>query len=134
MENYPFVCPIQVRWRDLDAFSHVNNAIFASYLEMARTEVWRQRFQNNKATDIPFFVSRLEIDYKRPLSLYDEVRVWLRVGTIKGATFTFEYVVEGGGVPAATAVTKLACVDKKTGKPTRISPQLRATLETLQAF
>jgi len=133
MENYPFVCPIQVRWRDLDAFSHVNNAIFASYLEMARTEVWRQRFQDHEATDIPFFVSRLEIDYKRPLSLYDEVRVWLRVGTIEGATFTFEYVVEGGGVLAARAVTKLACVDKKTGKPVRISPRLRSTLETLQA-
>ena len=132
MKDYPFVCPIQVRWRDLDAFAHVNNATFASYLEMARTEVWRQRFNNHKATDIPFYVRRLEIDYLRPLSLYDEVKVGLRVGTIKGATFTFEYLVEAGGEPVAKAVTRLACVDKETGKPTRVPPALRDTLETLQ--
>ena len=132
MEDYPFVCPIQVRWRDLDAFAHVNNATFASYLEMARTEVWRQKFSGHKATDIPFFVSRLEIDYLRPLSLYDEVNVWLRVGTIKGATFTFEYLVESGGEPVAKAVTRLACVNKKTGRPIKVPPGLRESLETLQ--
>ena len=133
MNGYPFSCPIQVRWRDLDAFAHVNNATFASYLEMARTLVWHQRFGGREAMDVPFFVVRLEIDFKRPVDLYDEVRVCLRVGEIRGASFTFEYVVEANGAVAAEAVTTLACVDNTTGRPVRMTPALRATLETLQA-
>lgn len=133
MESFPFSCPIQIRWRDLDAFAHVNNATFASYLEMARSEVWRLRFGGRDAMDIPFFVKRLEIEYLRPIGLYDEVRVWLRVGEIKGASFTFEYVIEAAGEVAATATTLLASVDNRSGRPRRIDDALRATLETLQA-
>ncbi|MBD3852463.1 MAG: acyl-CoA thioesterase [Acidobacteria bacterium] len=132
MDGYSFSCPIQVRWRDLDAFGHVNNATFASYLEMARTEAWTTLFGGRDALGIPFFVKRLEIDYRRPIGLDDEVRVWLRVGETRGASFTFEYVVEAGGEVAAEAVTRLACVDKQTGRPVPIDPEVRATLETLR--
>jgi acyl-CoA thioester hydrolase len=133
MENYAFEVSIQVRWRDLDAFSHVNNATFATFLEIARTKVWRERFGGREAMDIPFFVKRLEIDYKNAVRLYDDVRVGIRVGEIKGASFTFEYRVETDGVEAAEAVTLLACVDNTTGKPRRIDSALRATLESLQS-
>ena len=132
MDGYTFSCPIQVRWRDLDAFGHVNNATFASYLEMARTEAWTELFGGRDALEIPFFVKRLEIDYRRPIDLDDEVRVWLRVGETRGASFTFEYLVEAGGEVAATAVTKLACVDKQTGRPVPIESSVRTTLETLR--
>jgi acyl-CoA thioester hydrolase len=133
MDGYPFSCPIQVRWRDLDAFGHVNNATFASYLEMARTEVWISLFGSRDALAIPFFVKRLEIDFRRPVGLEDVVRVWLRVSEIRGASFTFEYLVEAAGEVAARASTKLACVDKTTGKPVPIDSEVRATLETLRS-
>jgi acyl-CoA thioester hydrolase len=132
MEGYPYSCPIQVRWRDLDAFGHVNNATFASYLEMARTEVWTQLFGGRDALEIPFFVKQLRIDYKRPVALENEVRVWLRVGELRGASFTFDYVVEADGKVAAEAETRLACVDKETGKPVAIEGDVRATLAALQ--
>jgi acyl-CoA thioester hydrolase len=132
MEDYPYSCPIQVRWRDLDAFGHVNNATFASYLEMARTEVWTRLFGGRDALGIPFFVKRLEIDYRRPIALDDEVRVWLRVGEMRGASFHFEYLVEANGQIAAEAVTRLASVDKQTGRPVAIDPDVKAQLETLQ--
>jgi len=132
MDGYPFSCPIQVRWRDLDAFGHVNNATFASYLEMARTDAWTVLFGGRNALAIPFFVKRLEIDYRRPIGLEDKVRVWLRVGETRGASFTFEYVVEVGEEIAAEAVTRLACVDKTTGRPVPIEAGVRAKLETLR--
>ena len=132
MDGYPFSCPIQVRWRDLDAFGHVNNATFASYLEMARTKVFQEYFGGREAMEVPFFVTRLEIDYRRPVKLYDEVLVGIRVGRLKGASFTFEYLVEANGELAAEAVTTLACVDNSTGKVVRMSPSLRKTLESLQ--
>jgi acyl-CoA thioester hydrolase len=132
MQGYPFSCPIQVRWRDLDAFGHVNNATFASYLELARTEAWLQLFGGRDALEIPFFVKRLEIDYRRPVALEEELRVWLRISEIRGASFVFDYVVEAGGEIAAEASTRLACVDKSTGRPVPIEPDVRNTLEKLQ--
>jgi acyl-CoA thioester hydrolase len=131
MDGYPYSCPVQVRWRDLDAFGHVNNATFASYLEMARTEVWTRLFGGRSALAIPFFVKQLQIDYKRPIALENEVRVWLRVGELRGASFTFEYVVEANGQTAAEAVTRLACVDKETARPVAIEPDVREALATL---
>lgn len=133
MDGYPFSCPIQVRWRDLDAFAHVNNATFSSYLEIARTAVWRECFGGREALDISFFVKRLVIDFGRPVALYDEVRVWLRVGEIRGASFTFEYAVEANGELAAKAMTQLASVDTATGRPVRMSAGMRSMLEKLQA-
>jgi acyl-CoA thioester hydrolase len=100
---------------------------------MARTEAWTELFGGRDALGIPFFVKRLEIDYRRPIGLDDEVRVWLRVGETRGASFTFEYVVEAGGEVSAKAITLLACVDKKTGRPVPIDPDVRATLETLRS-
>ncbi|MCG6947918.1 MAG: acyl-CoA thioesterase [Acidobacteria bacterium] len=132
MDDYPFSCPIQVRWRDLDAFGHVNNATFASYLEIARTEAWTELFGGRDALQIPFFVKRLEIDYKRPVALEDEVRVWLRVGELRGASFDFEYLVQSGIEVAAEAVTRLACVERRSGRPVPIDPEVRATLEKLR--
>jgi acyl-CoA thioester hydrolase len=121
-----------VRWRDLDAFAHVNNATFASYIEQARTEVWQQLFGGREALDVPFFVTRLEIDFKRSIALYDEVVVWLRVGEIRGASFDFEYLIKAGNATSATARTALACVDNRTGRPVRMTPELREKLSTLQ--
>jgi acyl-CoA thioester hydrolase len=132
MDDYPFSCPIQVRWRDLDAFGHVNNATFASYLEIARTEAWTELFGGRDALQIPFFVKRLEIDYRRPVALEDEVRVWLRVGELRGASFDFEYLVQSGIEVAAEAVTRLACVERRSGRPVPIDPEVRATLEKLR--
>jgi len=132
MDDYPFSCPIQVRWRDLDAFAHVNNSVFATYLEIARTAFWRERFGGREAMDIPFFVRNLSIDFKRPVELYDEVTVWLRVADVRGASFTFEYAVEAGGRTVALATTVLASVDNTTGKLVRMPPELRAKLGELQ--
>ena len=36
LDNYPFHVEMETRWRDLDAFGHVNNAVFATYIENAR--------------------------------------------------------------------------------------------------
>jgi len=49
MDGYLFACPIQVRWRDVDALGHVNNATIVTYLETARTELWRERFGGGEA-------------------------------------------------------------------------------------
>jgi len=130
MKGYGFEIPIQVRWRDLDAFAHVNNAVFATYLEIARTEFWRKRFAIGETVDFPFFLVRLEVDFRRPLGLGAETRVGVRVGTIGGSSFSLEYLVEADGVAVAEAATTQVIVDRKSGRPMRMEAGMRAKLET----
>jgi acyl-CoA thioester hydrolase len=130
MEGYPFVCPIQVRWRDLDSLGHVNNAALVTYLEVSRTAAWRQQF--GEETHIPFFVTTVEIRYRREVGLYDEVRVGLRVAEFRGARFTFEYRIEANGELAAEARTVLGYVRPDTGRAGRIPAVSAAKLAELQ--
>ncbi len=131
MSDYPFVCPVQVRWRDLDPFQHVNNSAFVTYLEVARAELWRDRFGSTRASDIPFVIARLEIDYKQPIKLYNKVMVHLRATNIAGASFSFEYRIEVEDQLAATARTLQVCVDPANGHPCRVPDKVRSLLDTL---
>ena len=133
MKGYGFEIPIQVRWRDLDAFAHVNNAVFATYLEIARAAFWREYFPVGETADFPFFLVRLEIDFRRPLGLGAETRVGVRVGTIGGSSFSLEYLVEADGVAVAEAATTQVIVDKSSGRPVRMAAEMRAKLEALVA-
>jgi len=128
MDHLPFVTPIQVRWRDIDAKNHVNNATIVTYLETARTELWRQRFGGG--IDIPFVVARVEVDFRRQLTIDDDVRIGLWVEDLKGVSYVFAYRIEADGEHAAEARTVMAHIGPK-GKPTRIEPEMRAKLETL---
>ena len=131
MDGYPFACAVQVRWRDLDAFGHVNNAVFATYLETARAELWRQRFAGHGAADIPFVVARLEIEYRRPLGLYATVAVGVRVAEVRASSFTFEYRLEDAGALAASARTVQVVVSKETWHAVRVPEDLRLALLAL---
>lgn len=130
MDGYPFECPIQVRWRDVDALGHVNNAAIVTYLETARTELWRERFGGGAA--IPFVVARVEVAYRRQIRLDDEVLVGLRVAGLRGAQYVFEYRVEADGALAAEASTLMAHVRPGDARPSRIPSDLRDRLATLQ--
>jgi len=128
MEHIPFETPIQVRWRDIDAKNHVNNATIVTYLETARTELWRQRFGGG--LDIPFVVANLEVRYRRQLTIDDEIQIGIWVENIKAACYDFVYRIEVNGQHAVDARTMMAHVGS-SGRPTRIGPEMRSKLERL---
>lgn len=129
MDGYVFACPIQVRWRDVDALGHVNNATIVTYLETARTELWREKFGGG--SDIPFVVARVEVSYRRQIRLDDAVVVGLRVADLRGARYSFEYRIEANGELAAEATTLMAHVRPGEVRPSRIPRDLADQLLTL---
>lgn len=131
MTGYPYVTQIPVRWRDIDAFRHVNNAAIVSYLETARAEMWHEYFKGTDPMDIPFVISRLEVDYQRPIKLYDEVLVGLRAADITRSSFAFEYLIESQGLQAVVARTLQVCVRHQTGRPVRVPEDVGRTLSAL---
>jgi acyl-CoA thioester hydrolase len=62
---------IEIRWRDVDAYRHVNNAVYATYLEECRDE-WLARTLGDAGDVWDFVLARVAIDFRRELRLEDE--------------------------------------------------------------
>ncbi|RMF85920.1 MAG: acyl-CoA thioesterase [Nitrospirae bacterium] len=130
MEGYPFSVPVAVRWRDLDPLGHVNNAVYVTYLEVARTALWRERLGGRDARDIPFVVARVEIDYRREVGMGARVEVGVRTERIGRTSFTLAYRIEADGETAAEARSVQVCVGRD-GRPVPVPAELRAALAGL---
>jgi hypothetical protein len=78
--------PIPIRFRDTDAMGHVNNAVYLTYLEVARTAYWQRVFGIRSYSEVDFVLARAEIDYLVPLFVHSDAEVWIRVCEIGGAS------------------------------------------------
>ena len=121
---------IEIRWRDLDAFNHVIHVVFLTYLEEVRDE-WLGRVLEDPALVWGYVIARVEIDYRRELTLEDDVVVARcsleRLGT-KSVT-TREAVVTRAGEMSAEAMAVLVARDEKTGSSRVITDAERAAFE-----
>ena len=62
---------VEIRWSDVDAYMHVNNAVYATYLEECRDE-WVDRALGDLGDAWDFVLARVAIDFRRELRLEDE--------------------------------------------------------------
>ncbi|MBW3612629.1 MAG: acyl-CoA thioesterase [Chloroflexi bacterium] len=130
--------PLQVRFRDTDAFGHVNNAVFATYVELARvrylTEVLepRQRFER-----LPLILARLEIDFRSPIQLGDEVAVETRVDRVGRSSVAMSHRMsagpDGSGERLAAEVASVIVVyDYETERPIPVPDDWRARIDAFE--
>ncbi|MEV6946861.1 thioesterase family protein [Streptomyces sp. NPDC051172] len=118
-------CPL--RWSDMDAYGHVNNAIFLRYLEEARIDFLSLRGKESKQGSV---VARHEIDYKRQLvHRPDPVDIELWVTEIRAASFTVTYEVKDEDLVYVRALTVVVPFDFETQRPRRITSEEREFLE-----
>ncbi|GHJ98926.1 acyl-CoA thioesterase [Streptomyces sp. NPDC003753] len=118
-------CPL--RWADMDAYGHVNNAVFLSYLEEARIDFLSRPDKQFRQGSV---VARHEIDYKRQLVHRPEpVDIELWVTEIKAASFTVAYEVKDGDQVCVRASTVVVPFDFEAQRPRRITAEERAFLE-----
>jgi acyl-CoA thioester hydrolase len=62
---------VEIRWSDVDAYMHVNNAVYATYLEECRDE-WVDAALGQLGDAWDFVLARVAIDFRRELRLEDE--------------------------------------------------------------
>lgn len=131
--------PIALRWSDLDAYGHVNNARLLTLLEEARIEVfWRGR--GASATPLPelhidegaqSLIARQEVEYLAPIPhLREPLDIQLWLGAIGGASLDVCYEIRSplGAEPDvvfARAMTTIVLVDESSGRPRRVSDRER---------
>ena len=121
---------IEIRWRDQDAYGHVNNAVYLTYLEEVRDE-WLERALGESGDAWGYVTARVAIDFRRELTQDDDAivaRLWLtRIGT--SSVTTREEIVTVGGELAAEAEAVLVARDTETGRSRPLSDAERAALE-----
>jgi acyl-CoA thioester hydrolase len=136
--SYPgfhHACSLQVRWSDLDALGHVNNATYLTYLEQGRIDFCSTlSLWDGKPDKLGLIMARAVIDYKLPLNADDGVTVYTRVARIGGKSFETEQhvVCERGGQSAVAAVATITIVvyDYPASLSVAIPDEWRARLQS----
>ena len=125
---------IEIRWRDLDALRHVNNAVYATYLEEARDE-WFVRALGSGGSFWDFVLARVAIDFRRELTQdADALVVKTRLVRIGTSSLTVrEEIVSLEGWVAAEAESVLVARDRDSGRSRALSATERAAFEAVLA-
>jgi acyl-CoA thioester hydrolase len=124
VEGFDFVHRETVRFRDLDSLGHVNNAVFLTYLEEARIAYLDPL--GAEASDM--ILARVEIDFRAPLRIGEELEIGVRPARIGTKSFDLEYEVHSGGTLAAEAKTVLVSYDYATRRPVELPESWREAL------
>jgi acyl-CoA thioester hydrolase len=124
VEGFDFVHRETVRFRDLDSLGHVNNAVFLTYLEEARIAY----LVPLGAEASNMILARVEIDFRAPLRMGDELEIGVRPARVGTKSFDLEYEVHSGGTLAAEAKTVLVSYDYATRRPVELPESWREAL------
>lgn len=90
MDGYRFTYALQVRFRDLDALGHVNNAVYLTYFESARMAFWMHVNGRADLQSMDMILARAEVDYRSPVGYGDELEVGVRCASIKRSSLVLE--------------------------------------------
>jgi acyl-CoA thioester hydrolase len=108
---------IEIRWRDLDALGHVNNAVYATYLEECRDE-WAVRALGGFGDPWEWVLARVAIDFRRELTQEDDVVVvsatLVRIG--RSSLTLREEIRKLDGTLSAEAESVIVARDRDTGR------------------
>jgi acyl-CoA thioester hydrolase len=120
---------VEIRWKDVDAFGHVNNAVYATYLEECRDE-WLDAALGDGEAAWDFVIARLAIDFRRELRLEDDaVEVRCRLERIGTSSVTTREEIVARGELAAEAESVLVARDRERGGSRPLSEAERAAFE-----
>jgi acyl-CoA thioester hydrolase len=121
---------IEIRWRDMDAYGHVNNAAYLTYLEEVRDE-WLERALGDAGSAWGYVLARVAIDFRHELRQEDDVVVATcrleRVGT--SSVRTSEELRKLDGTLAAEAEAVLVARDVEAGASRPLTPAERAAFD-----
>ena len=125
---------IEVRFNDFDAMGHVNNAVFLTYLEMARINYMKHVVQSNESyihsRKFDFILAHVSIDYKLPIeSQFIIAQIW--VSKIGNSSFEFSYklIDEKNESVFATATSIQVSYDYKLKNKVPLPDEFRTFLQ-----
>jgi len=121
---------IEIRWRDVDAYGHVNNAVYLNYLEEAR-DAWVQEVLGKVTDTWDFVLARVAIDFRDELKQDDgAVLVRCRLDSFGRASVrTREEIAKMDGSVSAVAESVVVPRDPQSGRSRPLTEDERAVLD-----
>jgi acyl-CoA thioester hydrolase len=93
VHSFRLEVPVTVRFRDIDSFGHVNNAVYFTYCEIARTAYWTKLFGPRRERRVHFIMARAELDYRAQANEDHNLLVGIRVPSLGHTSFDFHYAI-----------------------------------------
>ena len=120
---------LQVRFGDLDALGHVNNAAYLSFFELGRIDFFMKFLTGFHSKEVNFVVAHADIDFKIPIYFEDRPSITTeieRVGTTS-ISFIHKILRQGDEALLCSGKTIIVWVDK-TGKKNAIPEKIKELL------
>jgi acyl-CoA thioester hydrolase len=133
MSSADFVHVERVRFRDVDAMGHVNNAVFLTYLEQARVALFSDVGASIALDQTNMILARAEIDFKAPVRLGQEVEISVRASRFGTKSFDLEYELRVDGELVAEAKSVQVAYDYNLGEPVPVPEEWREKLTGVPA-
>lgn len=135
MEGFRHVFPITVRFRDIDAMGHVNNAVYLTYLETARVDYMRNvafLTATCNLSEVGLILAEVSCQFKAPIFYGQPVEVGTRMAEMRNSSFLIEHRVDADGQLAALARGVVVHYDYQVGKSVHIPDEIRARIEAFE--
>ena len=127
LKDYPIHSELQTRWRDLDAFGHVNNAVFATYIENARGTLFKKWNLPFDGTGQSLIVAAITINYYQQLKHPTDIVIGQKISRIGNSSFDVESALfnkKDQIRPIATSKVVVVCFDFEQQKSVPVFEQI----------
>ena len=123
LDSFKFKTTIETRFADFDMMGHVNNAVYFTYMEIARTKYWANAIKWDwKKTGV--IVAKASLDYIKPILIDDKVHMYVRTSRIGTSSFDLEYLLvkmkDGNEIVCSKGKTVCVAFDYLTKNSTPI--------------
>lgn len=130
MLDFKYSQTLEVRYNDLDTMKHVNNAIYLTYIEQARSGYLATSCQWDWHT-LGMVLAKTDINYRRPIHIQNKPTVWIRTNKLGKSSLTQEVVItekDRNDIVYADATVILVHIDFKSGRPLPIPDYIRSRI------
>ena len=132
--SFPVRHVLHPRFRDTDAMGHINNAVYVTYLEVARQEYWARVAGNTDYQKVPFILAHVTCDFRSEALMNEVLVISIRCPWIGGKSFAFAYEIrdQATGRLVVEAETVQVCYDYATKQSIAVPDALRRALESFE--
>ncbi len=126
-----FPTPVRVRYAETDASGTVHHAAYLAYFEVARVEALRRLgvpVAELARRGVAMPVVEAHVKIVRPAGLDDLLDVAVLLDRVGPASFAFDYEASRDGLLLAAGWTRIAVVERGTGRPLQLPHWVREVL------
>ena len=120
---------LKTRWKDIDSFGHVNNAVFLTYIEDARIMNFKSWNVTEKKRSL--IVASIKIDYLRQIVHPSNLIVGQKISRIGNSSFDIQSAIflHNDSKPAANSVVSCVCFDYHKNKSVPVYDEIKADFQ-----